>query len=100
MKALKIQQSLMTAKGGGWGRKNSDEFPVSAVEKLEVDLRGFVWWTAYVRGSKEEICLGRNRTPEELEDLARWAKRRKLVLPPELTSLKLSERDKEWGHIT
>lgn len=76
-----------------------EEFPVSAAEKLEIDLRGFVWWTFYGCTGKEEICLGRNRSPEELEDLAQWAKRRKLVLPPELASLKLPERDKQWGHI-
>jgi hypothetical protein len=69
------------------------------IEKLEFDAKGRVWWTCYEGGEKQERCLGREHTPEEMEDLAQWAKRRGMVLPPQLACLKLPRRDKEWGNI-
>ena len=70
-----------------------------AKEKLEFDGRGGVWWTYYVGCREEQRYLGRNRTPEEMEDLAQWAKRRGMVLPPELACLKLPPRDYEFGWV-
>ena len=68
-------------------------------EEIEIDANGGVWWTYYERGVEQEMYLGRSRTPEELEDLAQWAKRRGMVLPPQLASLKLPDFDEEWGWI-
>jgi hypothetical protein len=68
-------------------------------EELTIDSRGGVWWVYWEHGAWQETYLGREHTPEELQHLALWAKRRGMVLPPELASLKLPKHDSEWGHV-